>query len=236
MVLKSGTRIRMTEAHTLRLVKKHTTIPVPEVLDAWPLDGGGAAILMEWINDADTLRNRWPSLTAEQKLNIAQQIRGYVDQLRALPQAEDRRGRIESVDGSACYDARLQDKPCGPFPSEHDFNDFLVSRVACFMWEPGTRAQIERVRDKLREDHQIVLTHGDINDRNILVNNDGNIVAILDWEMAGWMPEYWEYVKCVHGRWENADCLAYTKIMAPPYEEEMENDDQFIIINGGAPL
>ena len=28
--------------------------------------------------------------------------------------------------------------------------------------------------------------------RNIIVKG-GKIVAIVDWEMAGWYPEYWEY-------------------------------------------
>jgi hypothetical protein len=31
--------------------------------------------------------------------------------------------------------------------------------------------------------------------RNILVQ-DGRISGIVDWENAGWYPEYWEYTKC----------------------------------------
>ena len=41
---------------------------------------------------------------------------------------------------------------------------------------------------------RIVLTHGDLVPRNILVKN-GRIVGIIDWEMAGFYPEYWEYAK-----------------------------------------
>ncbi|KAF8531663.1 kinase-like domain-containing protein [Gautieria morchelliformis] len=37
-------------------------------------------------------------------------------------------------------------------------------------------------------------THGDIAPRNILVKNK-KIVAILDWESAGWYPEYWKYTR-----------------------------------------
>ena len=37
-------------------------------------------------------------------------------------------------------------------------------------------------------------THSDITPRNILVK-DGKITAIVDWEMAGWYPEYWEYTR-----------------------------------------
>jgi hypothetical protein len=45
-----------------------------------------------------------------------------------------------------------------------------------------------------RHERQIVLTHGDLLLRNILVR-DAKVLAILDWEMAGYFPEYWEYVK-----------------------------------------
>lgn len=39
-----------------------------------------------------------------------------------------------------------------------------------------------------------MFTHGDLSPRNIIVLND-KIVGIVDWEEAGWFPEYWEYVK-----------------------------------------
>ena len=42
--------------------------------------------------------------------------------------------------------------------------------------------------------HAIVFTHRDINPRNILAEN-GKITGILDWENAGFFPEYREYTK-----------------------------------------
>ncbi|CAG8285396.1 unnamed protein product [Penicillium nalgiovense] len=42
--------------------------------------------------------------------------------------------------------------------------------------------------------HAIVFTHGDLNPRNILAEN-GKITGIVDWENAGFFPEYWEYTK-----------------------------------------
>lgn len=37
-----------------------------------------------------------------------------------------------------------------------------------------------------------------ISPQNILVEN-GHISGIIDWEQAGWYPEYWEYVKAMWG-------------------------------------
>lgn len=47
--------------------------------------------------------------------------------------------------------------------------------------------------------HDIVFTHADLNMRNILVDEDGKLSGIVDWECAGWYPEYWEYTKAHFG-------------------------------------
>jgi serine/threonine protein kinase len=36
----------------------------------------------------------------------------------------------------------------------------------------------------------IKFTHGDIKDHNILVDEEGHITGLLDWESAGWYPEF----------------------------------------------
>jgi len=39
----------------------------------------------------------------------------------------------------------------------------------------------------------VKFTHGDIKHHNILVDEEGHITGLLDWESAGWYPEFWEY-------------------------------------------
>ena len=41
--------------------------------------------------------------------------------------------------------------------------------------------------------HRIVFTHGDLKAHNILVNDEGHLSGFLDWECAGWCPEYWDF-------------------------------------------
>lgn len=43
-----------------------------------------------------------------------------------------------------------------------------------------------------QEKHKVYFTHGDVSSSNILVR-DGKVVSLVDWEMAGWFPEYWAY-------------------------------------------
>lgn len=76
-----------------------------------------------------------------------------------------------------------------------ELHDWLV--------RPPKRQQTEsmywhQITTQLGAQFAVVFTHGDIAARNIIVR-DGHIVALLDWEFAGWCPEYWEYVFALRG-------------------------------------
>ncbi|KND87027.1 hypothetical protein TOPH_08325 [Tolypocladium ophioglossoides CBS 100239] len=52
----------------------------------------------------------------------------------------------------------------------------------------------------LPDTYDIRFTHADLSWENILVDvRTGKVNAILDWEMAGFWPEWWEYRKAVFG-------------------------------------
>ena len=53
------------------------------------------------------------------------------------------------------------------------------------------------IYDHEKKEYKTCFTHGDLSSSNILVR-DGRVVAIIDWEMAGWYPEYWEYTSAWH--------------------------------------
>ena len=40
-----------------------------------------------------------------------------------------------------------------------------------------------------------VFTHADIAPRNVMVDEQNMVTGILDWESAGWYPDYWEYAQ-----------------------------------------
>ena len=54
------------------------------------------------------------------------------------------------------------------------------------------------------DDHRIVLSHGDLNPKNIILldERDGSvsISSIIDWEMGGCYPEYWDALKALNVR------------------------------------
>jgi aminoglycoside phosphotransferase (APT) family kinase protein len=56
---------------------------------------------------------------------------------------------------------------------------------------------------------------------NILIR-DGHVVGILDWEMAGWYPEYWEWCKALWAEksWEMEGWCTSLKEFLQPYNYE----------------
>lgn len=90
-------------------------------------------------------------------------------------------------------DHRLLDGKCGPINAEADFNDHLVHKYV----SPETRNSIASAHSR---QHHYFFTHADLHPSNILIDQ-GRLSAILDWECAGFFPEYWEYTKAMYGVW-----------------------------------
>ncbi|SPO01160.1 uncharacterized protein DNG_03907 [Cephalotrichum gorgonifer] len=105
-----------------------------------------------------------------------------------------REEHIRSCGGSQVRDSRDYFPYTAPAcRNELEFNDYLLTGLM-YHTPPALRTAFSR---RLRTGHRVVFTHADLAPRNIIVR-DGKIVGLLDWEDAGWYPEYWEYVKFFH--------------------------------------
>jgi tRNA A-37 threonylcarbamoyl transferase component Bud32 len=67
----------------MKFVHSKTSIPVPEVYDAYidETDPCRYLLLMEYI-EGDVLRDVWDTISLEEKEEIVGQLRGYIDELR----------------------------------------------------------------------------------------------------------------------------------------------------------
>ncbi|KAI0003979.1 kinase-like protein [Xylariaceae sp. FL0662B] len=174
---------------TLGLLRRQTDVPVPKPLD-----------LISQAEDCYLLTSRQPGrlvgvcigmLSDKQLRYLVYELQHCLNMLRGLPRDPDLQGKITNTVGEACYDARINaavpyDETrgdfIGPFQTEHEFNETLRN---------------PHIPDTVhRSGHKIVFTHGDLNMRNILVDGkSGRLSGIVDWETAGWFPDYWDYTK-----------------------------------------
>jgi aminoglycoside phosphotransferase len=108
------------------------------------------------------------------------------------------------------------------FRDETEFNQYLTHDL------PLDKDMREQISKSYGVKHEIVFTHADLNMRNILVDEDMKISGIVDWECAGWYPEYWEYTKAhftvrVTVRW----ILDVLDQVFTGYRDELQVEDMF---------
>ncbi|EGX48746.1 hypothetical protein AOL_s00079g385 [Orbilia oligospora ATCC 24927] len=191
-ILKVGS-YRLSEAATMQYIAENTTIPVPKVYGSYKDEKTQKThLVMEYI-EGDCLEDVWEDFGLEKKEDIISQLKRILDELRSLEGTF-----IGCVDHTHCEDVLFSETetPRGPYSSEEEFSQGIIDTLLEKEATAFPRLVCEMVQDILKG-HKIVLTHGDFLPRNILVK-DGKVVAILDWEMAGWYPEYWEYTKIMY--------------------------------------
>ncbi|KAK8166571.1 hypothetical protein IWX90DRAFT_358577, partial [Phyllosticta citrichinensis] len=176
--------------------------------------------------DGAVLEDVWPDMTAEQKMDVARQLRAILEEMRRQTSPLGAATMIASCGGGALSDRRTYNV-ChgGPFADEAAFDAFQLD-----VYKPTPR----EVRDALAraleqqqrsKQHRVVFTHGDLTQLNIIVDKDSyRIRALLDWEYAGWYPEHWEYVKFVDTHPKHKDWRDYARYILP-----RQNLDELVV-------
>lgn len=185
------------EHNAIQCIRRYTSIPVPKPLDfvtrsVKGQDADEGYLLMSRIPGVPLYRC-YEIMSDDDVAQVKAQIRDYVAQMRAIPNSTNTDKPICNTLGEALRDHHIgvagADQPVGPFVDEAAFNQVLR-----FPDDPG------------RKGHSILFTHGDLNPRNIIVQQEvqqngkyaWRVAGIVDWETAGYYPEYWEYTKALY--------------------------------------
>lgn len=200
------------EAATMRYVlQRCPEMPVPVVYAAWTEEDDGVGYIAMTPMPGRRLDEVWPGLDPAARDSVMGEYRGILERLRGLDPPPDAPVRIGAVEGGG---PAVDDRPVaggrrcgGPFATEAEFNDWLLSRVVQRRCDESVGDHhagspgffVETLKGAMRENHKWRLTHGDMGPQNVLVDENGNgrITAVLGWGSAGWYPEYWEYVKMI---------------------------------------
>ncbi len=185
------------------LVYTHApSIPVPMLHGSHFRFNKGKSVFGEITMDfvpGKTLRSVWGELGHDDdKYRICRDLWNIIDQIRTIPCPEGlAESHYRTADGSPSRDYLLGTGTDYPPPTLDD--QTLRERIASRFEEVRPFYQGFSYQDTLQllEDLPMssvsVFTHGDLWPGNIIVNERYCIVAILDWESAGWFPDYWEY-------------------------------------------
>ena len=197
LILKWADGTRVEEALSMQFARA-AGLPVPKLIcyGEHPNDKRApASILMTRMPGDTLLQELWEWYLPKEQATMLYELQTYLRTLRSLINPWQPTSRICSIIGTSIRGHRIPHHMVGPCVDEAEFNEFMIRPA----WLGDTRAvpefdeKIEKINKLHSIQHNIVFTHGDFVPWNILID-DGHITAILDWEAAGWLPEYWEYV------------------------------------------
>ena len=224
LIVKTGPFAHLTEAATLKFLAEKTSIPVPRLHCAF-VHKNRAFIVMERVQGV-TLASAWKSLSDAQRDTIFVQLRSIFQELRSLQPPPGT--AVESCVGGSLRDSRMpRSLPrFGPFKTIHEFHLWL---------RDGLRPEDNPNREDDQDWKEIkqmvakqdgpwpspVFTHGDLHPSNIMVRGD-QVVAIIDWEFAGWYPHYWEYTSAWYAHHTRHGWEDVILKFLDPYPEELE--------------
>ncbi|PGH10529.1 hypothetical protein AJ79_05457 [Helicocarpus griseus UAMH5409] len=175
------------EANALRLIEQHTTITAPKLIDfTMDLSTGNTFLLMTKVTGVPANKVYY-RMTYEERRQLAIDVGNCISQYRRIPKPSEYNHLICDTTGGPITDHRHG--TLGPFISKEDFLDDLLGNFEHF--------KIERPLSYLYEKkHDICFTHSDLHLSNLLLQG-GRLSGIIDWEHAGFKPEFWEYTRLV---------------------------------------
>ena len=212
--LKIGARVSENEANALRLVEKYTTVKAPLLINFTRNEGTGY-LLMTKVPGAPLDIVFW-RMTYEERRQLARDLGDCISQLRCIPNKNNH--IVCDTTGGPLTDHRLEPmESWGPYNSKPEFLDDLTAGLENRRGQPPLSYLYAKY-------HAVCLTHSDLSLPNLFVGH-GRLSGIIDWEHAGFKPEYWEYTRAV---WSNVSdrklasdyALAYIK----DYQEELEGE------------
>lgn len=189
--IKSTGFTTLSEAYAMEFVRRNTSIPVPKVYCAFERKGR-VYIVMRRIK-APYVAHRWVYRSKQSQQKVLQQLKAMLEELRALEAPEG--VGVASTDHGPIYDPRLPERlHWGPYSTIREFHQALTDGHDLAAVADNEYPGLQELGAFYQQSWpRTVFTHGDLSSLNILCQGD-KVVGIVDWETAGWLPPYWEYV------------------------------------------
>ncbi|EEP76255.1 predicted protein [Uncinocarpus reesii 1704] len=210
LCLKYGGSVSKNEANALLLVEKHTTIPAPQLID-FTRDKHGTGFLLMTTVPGIPAEKVYYLMTYEEREQLAKDLGKCVSQYRRIKNCH--RSLICDTTGGPITDNRIGHIPYGPYATKTAFLDDLTEGLEELRRERPLSLLYEK-------EHEICFTHSDLHLANLLLDG-GRLSGIVDWENAGFKPEYWDYTRAV---WVNMSSKRYAHQLRLAFDKDYQDE------------
>lgn len=165
-----------SEADTIKHVRQ-ANIPVPEVVFSWVDRAWHRSFSILKSVPGSTLYQAWPELSLSQKQKVASEVASFCSKLGA-----SRKPRMETLSGKGVREDYLTKERLPNAPS----------------WKPVVEGPFtaEQLKAYLQDfpittGDEFYFYHADLGPTNIILDDERNVAAIIDWESAAFYPRFW---------------------------------------------
>ncbi|KAI9861851.1 MAG: hypothetical protein M1824_001962 [Vezdaea acicularis] len=226
LILKWGDRVRIEEAVAMQMARA-AGMPVPKVL----CYGEHPSDSFEPISILMTRLPGW-SLSNPSAQFVVEEEQPWFDDLvkcvHAMRQWKSpfKDKQICSASGTYISTQRVPRHAMGPFKVERELHDYLLSAASSHSFKSLEEYEttLTKARKIIDIEHHIVFTHGDLKAHNILVDEDYHLSGFLDWECAGWCPDYWDFTTAMRFGRDSWWYQAISILGGDKYMPELEYD------------
>ncbi|TDL20735.1 kinase-like protein [Rickenella mellea] len=204
------------EFTVMELVRGTTRILTPRLLLRVRYDVYWYAV-MEYI-EGTTVAEAWSSMTSATKDIVIETLHDYIGQLRQIKGGHSPRPGPLSPTPIMFRIFQFGDRAKGPFKDYAALTQFLNMKLGQAKRRPSDRME------QFNENLPLVLTHNDLNMKNVMIGIDGRI-WLIDWGMSGYYPEYFEQFAMKHAMpslKQPVDWAADIPRVTGDYPKEME--------------
>ncbi|PLB50791.1 hypothetical protein P170DRAFT_435961 [Aspergillus steynii IBT 23096] len=206
LVMKWTNRISLAEVAGMQMARA-AGMPVPKLISCGEHVNDPVnrrfSLLMTRLPGFD-LDNSRDEFEPDDELPWLEELATCVRAMRSWTPPDPR--AICSPIGAEIYSTRVPSHVMGPFPSDKELYDFLFGPASSHAFE--SKAEYDDTythAPKLRQfPARITFTHGGFKAHNIMIDDEGHLSGFMDWESAGWYPEYWEFTTAMRfggGSW-----------------------------------
>jgi serine/threonine protein kinase len=202
-IVKHGRGVDEIEGQNLLFLERYSnaSLKIPRLYAMWRMPSSGHLCLVMERIPGENLESVWSALTSLEKSVICAKLKSGIDTLRSLPSPDFFGGLgLTNLPYHLFWNKEGNKQICGPFRNMLDFNAALVVKLKMI-----NTGDVDHISAKARfyERHlgtmfgtqPPVFSHSDLQRKNILIEKNGDSidVALIDWEVAGWYPAFWEY-------------------------------------------
>jgi len=185
LVLKVTNRTVSTEADALRYLNRVVPhLPIPRLIGSFELDDKVYTIMTKL--SGHRLLDKWQNITANKSTDVVvKEVEEILYQLWDVRQPSEIRGEVMmSASGHGLPHPRtLHESLGGPYSSTIECYDSMCDTKMSNI-PPHISAALAQ--------DPIVWVHTDLRMQNVLVDDDGHVTGIVDWEDSGWLPRHWQ--------------------------------------------